>query len=310
MDFDTTWRSIREQLSSLDRDTVLVTPEDERVFTLEAIGDEELRVRFRDDGGRTLTREAFDRLLAQLDGDGLALDSLPPGVGPYVSVLTLSPSIVLRSGHVRWATDDSNGGTASESPFQKSRWDVRRTPEKLHDDALLLAEVLERLNRTDIAALDEDGLVDLYVLLSDVQRGADDLRRNVGDELLGYVGPGGRIHGQYGTVSRAHRERRRLKDDATILDRLDEEGIPREWVLGVDADKLDLVVATTDVEQAEVYDLRDTYYVQKTGVETDAKRSRLQGLKDRLPTLPEEEAEGLREEIDRLEDRIEAVLAA
>jgi hypothetical protein len=310
MEFDSTWRSIHEEVASLDRDAVLVTPGEDRVFTVAAVGEEAILVRFRDDGRRSLERDEFVRLAENLDGDGLELATLPPGVGPYVAVLTLAPQVTLASGHVRWRAGAGIEDGPSESPFRKSLWDVRRTPEKIHDDALLLAELLKRLDGTPIEAANPDALVDLYVLLSDVQRGSDDLRRDVGDELLEFVGPGGRLHGRYGSVSRSRRERRALKDEAEVFARLDEAGIPREWVTGIDEDKLDLVVTTTEVEEGDVYDVEADYYVQKTGVETDAKRSRLQGLKDRLPTLPDEEAADLREEIDDLEERIDDVLTA
>ncbi|MFB6140491.1 MAG: hypothetical protein ABEJ26_08665 [Halosimplex sp.] len=148
------------------------------------------------------------------------------------------------------------------------------------------------------------------MLLSDVEWGADELRREVGDELLDYVGPEGRVSGRYGTVSRAHRRRRRLKDEDEVLDRLDEAGVPREWVLGIDSDKLDVVVATTDVAEDEVYDIDDAYHVQKTDVDADEKRSRLGGLRDRLDDLDDAEADELRDEIDRLEGRIDDLLAA
>jgi hypothetical protein len=76
-----------------------------------------------------------------------------------------------------------------------------------------------------------------------------------------------------------------------VFDALDAEGVPREWVLGVDEEKLDVVLAVTDVEESE-------------------KQSRLQGLKDRLAELEDAEAESLHEEIEGLEQRIDEVLAS
>ena len=49
-------------------------------------------------------------------------------------------------------------------------------------------------------------------------------------------------------------------------------------------------------------------YVQKTGVDGDEKLSRLQGLADRLAEL--DESEGLRDELDALEQRIDEALSA
>ncbi|MFC7194426.1 hypothetical protein ACFQL4_06740 [Halosimplex aquaticum] len=266
---------------------------------------------------RTLRRDQFETLADRVADDPLELDSLPPGVGPYVAVLSLAPGFVVEGGAFRTTDEASDAGDIGretggeyDSPFVRSRWDVRRPPESVHDDALLLADWLERHDATDLGTLSSADAVDLYVLLSDVQRGADDLRRDVGDELLDYVGPEGRLSGQFGTITRTHRKRRQLKDDEAIFDRLDEADVPREWVLGADPDKLDVVVATTDVGEDEVYDIHDQYYVQKTGVDSGEKRTRLRGLRDRLEELDDDEADEIREEIDHLEGRIDDLLAA
>jgi len=307
---DVTWQSIRERCESLDPDAVLVTPGDELAFVVDRTEEDRVSVEFLEGGSRDLRRDQFEVLAESVDEDGLDLASLPPGVGPYVTVLSLAPRYAVEGTGPGALRRVESKDVPSESPFVRSRWDVRRPPEEVHDDALLVADFLER---HDVGSLDElppEELVDLYVLLSDVQWGADDLRREVGDDLLDEVGPDGRLHGQYGTVSRTRRERRSLKDEDVVLDRLDEAGVPREWVLGVDEEKLDVVLATTEIEEEEVYDVTEQYYVQKTGVESDAKRSRLQGLKNRLAQLEDEEADELHEEIDALEDRIDDVLAA
>lgn len=308
MPFDAIWRSIRERCESLDPDAVLLTPASERAFVVDRTDDDRIVVRFREGGDRTLWRDQFRVLVDRVGEEPLPFDSLPPGVGPYVAVLSLAPEFAIDDGALRRVDEAEEGGT--ESALLRSQWDVRRPPEQVHDDALLVADWLERRDATDVGSLAERDLVDLYVLLSDVQWGADDVRREVGDELLDHVGPEGRLHGQFGTVTRTRRERRQLKDEDEILDRLDEADVPREWVLGVDDDKLDVVVAATDVDEADVYDVTEQYYVQKTDVESEAKRERLRGLRDRLAGVDDEEADRLREEIDALEDRIDDVLAA
>ncbi|WP_459192282.1 hypothetical protein [Halosimplex sp. J119] len=314
MSFDARWRRLRERCDSLEPDAVLVTPGDERVFSVDRTDDEAIFVAVREGGQRTLRREQFETLADRVETDPLDLDSLPPGVGPYVAVLSLAPGFEVESGQFEVAGEEGETGTGADaefdSPFVRSRWDVRRPPESVHDDALLLADWLERHDATDLGGLSSSDAIDLYVLLSDVQRGADDLRRDVGDELLDYVGPEGRISGQFGTVSRTHRKRRRLKDEEEIFDHLDEADVPREWVLGVDPDKLDVVVATTEIDEEDVYDVHDQYYVQKTGVDSAEKRTRLRGLRDRLEELDDDEADELREEIDHLEGRIDDLLAA
>jgi len=56
----------------------------------------------------------------------------------------------------------------------RSHWELRHPTERIHDDALLVADWLERHDATDT-----EELVDLYVLLSDVQWGADELREEI-----------------------------------------------------------------------------------------------------------------------------------
>jgi hypothetical protein len=313
MEFDTVWREIGEACSTLDPDAVLVTPSSERALTVAGVEAERIVVTFRErDQQRSLWRDQFEVLYERLRDreEGLSLSELPAGVEPYVAVASLGGAFEVTDGAI--AVDGS--GTAGESPFLRAEWEVRTRPERVHDDALLLAEQLEQY---DLSELDEEvleataagELVNLYVLLSDVQRGADELRRTVSDVLLDRIGPAGELHGQFGTVRRTTRERRRPKSDAEILDRLDEAGIPREWVLGVDEDKLDVVLAVTDLDEEAVYDADEQVYVQKTGVEEPEKHARLQGLRDRLAAVPPEEAERLREEVEDLESRIESALA-
>jgi len=153
-------------------------------------------------------------------------------------------------------------------------------------------------------------MTDLYVLASDVQHGADRLRRSVREPLLERLGPDQQLHGRYGTVRRTTRERRRPKDAETVFAALDDHGIPREWVTGIDRDRLDVVLAVTDLDEAEVYDVDEDVYVQKTGVDEDEKYSRLQGFADRIDDLEGAEGETLREELADIEKRLEEALSA
>lgn len=317
MSFDTVWREIREACTALEPDDVLVTPSSDRPLTVEDVRDDRIVVAYRErDEERILWRGQFEVLYERLlDTEGLSTAALPPGVEPYVAVASLSAAFVVEDSTVRASESSEATGTRGESPFLRAGWEVRTRPERIHDDALLLAEELERyeMAELDADALDAVGaeqLTNLYVLLSDVQRGCDRFRGTVSDALLDRIGPAGELHGQFGTVQRTSRERRRLKSDEEILDALDEEGIPHEWVLGVDRDKLDVVLAVTDLEEETVYDVDEQVYVQKTGVEEAEKHSRLQGLKDRLASASDERASDLREEIEELEARIDEALAA
>lgn len=202
------------------------------------------------------------------------------------------------------------GSYGGESHRSRSPAEARTDPERLHDDAVLLADALDRLEPVDPETLETASLTDLYVLLSDVQHEADRLRQTARDSLLARLGPDQELHGRYGTVHRTVRERRRPKDAETVFDALDEHGIPREWVLGVDSDKLDVVLAVTDLEEDEVYDVDEQVYVQKTAVEEDEKYARLQGLAERLDELDGPDSERLREDLLDLEERLDEALSA
>ena len=308
------WDRLREACEHLDPGSLLVTPVSERPFGIESTLADRVDVRFRDSGEvRSLHREQFAVLEERLQDGPLSLEAIPPGVEPYVSVLSISPMhtstgetlsrVEFESGEGENAAD-----VGGDSPHLVSPEAARTRPERVHDDAVLLADALERLEVDDPASLDTEALTDLYVLLSDVQHGSDRVRRDVREPLLERLGPGQQLHGRLGTVRRTTRRRRTPKDDETVLDALDEHGIPHEWVLGVDRDKLDVVLAVTDVTEDAVYDTTKQVYVQKTGVDESEKVSRLRGLADRLAEL--EGGDELEDDLVALEDRLEDVLSA
>ncbi|WP_267643718.1 hypothetical protein [Haloarchaeobius amylolyticus] len=311
MVFADVWQELTAACRSLDPETVFVTPNSERPFRVSSVDSTRLVASFVDsDERQTLDRDQFSVLYDRLRDDGEAIDlsDVPRGVEPYVAVLSLSPRYVYDE-----ETDslrESAEGEHTDTPFLRPRWEVRTPVERVHDDTLLLADMLDRLTDTDFDRVPDDQLVDLYVLLSDVQRGADDLRQAVGSTLLDHVGPSGALHGPFGTVSRTSRTVRSLKSEEDILPELDAHGVPRDWVLGVVPDKLDVVVAATDVDESAVYDLDTIEYVQKTASESARKQSRLQGIEDRVAALQSEEADALREELADLEERLDDLLAA
>lgn len=315
MGFDRVWESILDGIESLDPQVVLVTPTSSRAFDIESTTDDRLDIRYRDTGEeRTLWHDQFRVLDDRLTGEsaGIPLSELPIGVEPYVSVMSLAEEFAVdaEADSLRRAEAIPEEQEDSENPFVRPEWTARNVRERVHDDAVLLVDQLRRHPFDDLGSGPVEHLVDTYVLLSDVQRGANRFRRRVGEELLDRIGPDDRLHGQFGTVRRTHRERRRLKEPETIFEALDDRGIPRDWVLGVDRDKLDVVLTVTDLEKDEVYDIEDQVYVQKTGVEEAEKQSRLQGLAERLDALESDEAEEIHREIKQLETRLDDLLAA
>jgi hypothetical protein len=184
--------------------------------------------------------------------------------------------------------------------------DDREEPDiPVYSDALLLIDALERNDPTDLAAMETSDLVNLYTLLSDVQRNANDLRQEVSEVLLDRLHHDRPVYGQYGSVQRTTRRNRALKDDEEVLAVLEDAGIDRERVMGVDRDKVDDALDVTELSESAVYDIEGREYVRKAEVDEDVKESRLQGLKDRLAASEDEDAEELRQEIEELEDRID-----
>ncbi len=302
------WNAIQERCGALEPGTELVTPLSNRPFRVREISVDRLQIRFDDSGEkRPLWREQFEVLADRLEEQRLAVADLPPGVEPYATILTLLADFVVRDDHIVHVSEPETGGG---SPYLISPVEARTRPERLHDDAILLADLLETLDPVDPETLATSTLTDLYVLLSDVQHEADRLRQTARESLLSRLGPDQELHGRFGTVRRTTRERRRPKDDETVFDALAEHGIPREWVLGVDPDKLDVVLTATDLAEDEVYDVEEQVYVQKTGVEEDEKYSRLQGLAERIEAVDGEERERLREDLRDLETRLDEALSA
>jgi hypothetical protein len=142
-------------------------------------------------------------------------------------------------------------------------------------------------------------------LLSDVQRDANEFRQEVSDVLLERLHHDRPVSGQYGSVQRTERRRRELKDDDEVLAALEDAGIDRERVLGVDPEKVDDALEVTELSESDVYDVEQREYVRKAEVNEEVKETRLQGLKDRLAATDSEDAEELRREIEDLETRID-----
>src|SRR5699024_2013995 len=115
--------------------------------------------------------------------------------------------------HLSTTTDDKADGDRAEP-------DVA-----VYSDMLLLIDALEREDPTVLDEMETPALVNLYTLLSDVQRNANDLRKDVTDVLLARVQHDRPAHGQYGSVQRTTRHQRSLKDDETVLSAFENTGI-------------------------------------------------------------------------------------
>ena len=313
MTFIVSWHTLLDELEDLPEGATLITPLSHKRFRITDVQEHRVVIEFVDaDEVRPLQRDQFETLYRRLQdaSDGFALDRLPPDADPYPAVLSLHP---------RFEVDEDIGViTETDSPTSTQLVDTelsdaseaaseRTEPEgvDVYADALLLIDALERHDVNDLAGLETDALVNLYTLLSDVQRNANEFRQSVTGVLLARLHHDRPVSGQYGSVQRTTRRNRSLKDEEAILTTLEAAGIERERVLGVDREKVDDVLEVTDVSESDVYDIEERAYVRKAEIDEEVKESRLQGLKDRLADSEDDETEKLRAEIEELEQRID-----
>ena len=239
---------------------------------------------------------------------GFELDRLPPDANAYPAVWSVHPRFEIDEDQA--VIIERDGPTSSQPIEASTEQDVdeseRTEPDLVvYADALLLIDALERHEVEYLEGLNTDALVNLYTLLSDIQRNANELRQDVRSVLLGRLHHDQPVAGQYGSVQRTSRRNRSLKDDEEVLSVLEDAGIDRERVTSVDSSKVDEALEVIEVSEAEVYEIDESEYVRKAEVHDEQKETRLQGLKDQLAAAEGEEAEELREEVTKLEERIE-----
>ncbi|ELY84326.1 hypothetical protein [Natrinema altunense] len=310
MTFGTTWHNLLENVEELPSDATLVTPLSRKAFGVTDVQEPRVLIQYRDDDETIpLQRDQFETLHRRIQNahGEFDLDRLPPDAEPYATVLSLHP---------RFEVDDRAGTlTESETPTGSPLVDAtentddgdqeREEPDvDVYADALLLIDALERHDVTTLEDVETPALVNLYTLLSDVQRNANDLRQEVRSVLLDRLHHDQPVSGQFGSVQRTSRRNRSLKDDETVLNAFESAGIERERLTTVDSNKVDEALEVTELSESDVYEVEESEYVRKADVDEDRKETRLQGLKDQLAATEGEEAEELREEIEALEERI------
>ena len=327
MGFTTRWHTLLDACDDLSAGPTFITPLTNKRFRITDTQEHRILVEFdptdtedRDENGQTqpLQRDQFETLADRITEatDGFDLERLPPQAEPYPTVLSL---------HTRYEIDE-RAGTIIETdegiPTTSQLLDGESQPNTgadalsedqertepdlpLYADLLLLIDALERHNPHALDEIETPTLINFYTLCSDVQRNASDLRTEISDVLLDRVHHDQPVHGQYGSVQRTSRRNRSLKPDEEVLSVLEEAGIAKERVLGVDREKVDEALDVLELSEGAVYDIDEREYVRKAEVDEERKETRLQGLKDRLARSDEPEAEELRAEIAELEQRIE-----
>ncbi len=311
MPFSVSWHTLLEHLDELPVDATLITPLSHSHIHITDIQEHRIIVQFDESSEkRPLQRDQFESLYRQIQTahDGFDLDRLPPDADPYPAVLSVHPRFEIdEDAGVIAETDGPTTTQLADTAHEPDTDDDRTEPEGLdvYSDGLLLIDALERHDVTDLPELETATLVNLYTLLSDVQRDANDFRQEVADVLLSRLHHDRPVAGQYGSVQRTSRRNRSLKDDEEVLSMLEAEGIDRERVMSVDRQKVDEALEVTTLTESDVYEINESEYVRKAEVDDDVKESRLQGLKDRLAASEETEAEELQQEIEALEERID-----
>jgi hypothetical protein len=309
MPFGVSWRTLLDELDELPPDATLRTPLSQDRFRVTDVQKHRVVIEFPDGETRPLQREQFETLYERItdDPDGFELDRLPPNADPFPAVLSLHPRFEIDEDRGVIVEHESPTATQRvDGPDEETDGSERTEPDMaVYADALLLVDALERHDVTALEELETDVLVDLYTLLSDVQRDADDVRKEIADVLLGRLHHDRPASSSYGSVQRTARRNRSLKNEETVLAKLEAAGIDREQVTGLDRSKVDDALAVTNLSESDVYEIETSEYVRKADVDEDTRETRLQGLKDRLADSDDEEVEDLREEIEQLEGRID-----
>jgi len=311
MSFRTLWHTLLEELEDLPAEATLLMPVSHQRFRVTDVQEHRVIIDVEETSEtRPLQREQFESLYRRVTDEpgGFELDRLPPDAAPYPAVLSLHPRFEIdeEAGSI---VEQDGSTTTQLASSDDSLDEMERTEPDLdvYADALLLVDALERHTVTALEEMETDALVNLYTLLSDVQRNANTVRQDVADVLLARLHHDQPVSGSFGSVQRTTRRNRSLKDDEKVLKTLEEAGINRERVLGVDRNKVDEILDVTELSESDVYDIDESEYVRKAEVDEERKETRLQGLKDQLAAADGDEAEELRGEIEELESRIEGL---
>jgi len=311
MTFSTTWHNLLENVEELPPDATLITPLSRKAFGVTDVQEHRVLIQYRDDEDTIPLQKGQFETLYERVSESLGefdLDRLPPDAEPYATVLSLHPRFEVddRQGTLT-ESDESTGSPLVEARSGGDETDEteRKEPDvDVYADALLLIDALERHDVTTLEDTETPALVNLYTLLSDVQRNANDLRKDIRSVLLDRLHHDQPVSGQFGSVQRTTRRNRSLKDDELVLNAFESAGVDRERLTTMDSSKVDEALDVTEISESDVYEVEESEYVRKADVDEEQKETRLQGLKDQLAATEGEEADELREEIEELEDRI------
>ncbi|SIS20927.1 hypothetical protein [Natronorubrum thiooxidans] len=309
MPFSVSWHTLLEELDSLPNGATLVTPLSHNQFRITDVQEQRVIINFEGKNQkRPLQRDQFEILYRRITDtpNGFELDRLPPDADPYPAVWSLHTRFEINEDAGVIIERDGPTSTQLLGAETEPTVEDRTEPDlDVYADALLLVDALERHDVATLEDMETEALVNLYTLLSDVQRNANGLRQDVADVLLNRLHHDQPVNGPFGSVQRTTRRNRTLKDDEEVLAVLEDAGIDCERVMGVDREKVDDALEVTELAESDVYEIDEREYVRKAEVDEELKETRLQGLKEQLAATESEEAQALRQEIEDLEDRID-----
>lgn len=157
------WHTLLDELDDLPEGATLITPLSDNRFRVTDVQEQRVVIEYLDrdvDGVRPLERDQFETLWRRVtdEPDGFELDRLPPDADPYPAVLSLHPRFEIDG--ERGVIDETEGSTSTQlldADGEPETGDGVRTEPDL-----------------DVYA---DALVNLYTLLTGVDRGRVDEQR-------------------------------------------------------------------------------------------------------------------------------------
>lgn len=208
MAFTASWDTLLRELEELPDEATLITPLSHDRFTISDVQNQRVIVEFLDrdiDPNQPLQRDQFETLYRRITDahGGFELDRLPPDADAYPAVWSVHPRFEIDE--EQGVIIEREGPTSSQLLDTQSEEDIvdadRTEPDlAVYADALLLVDALERHDVEYLEGMETDALVNIYTLLSDVQRNANELRKDVRSVLLNRLHHDQPVAGQYGSV--------------------------------------------------------------------------------------------------------------
>ncbi|GAA0249369.1 hypothetical protein ACFFQF_07710 [Haladaptatus pallidirubidus] len=195
------------------------------------------------------------------------------------------------------ATDGSNSPNISSAKPRSPENEPIDTPDpdeipqldlEFARDALVLLDLARRYDVDSLVELDTSRLVNLYTLLSDVGRGADDARKEVRNVLLDVLQDDRQISSDFGSVKRYTTQRRNQRDEHVIRAELERAGIDPDAARSFDTKKLKQLAEERGLDESAVFDREERTYVKKSGADGDGRRRAFEELDPEIRSLGEE----------------------